>query len=47
LYDEEFDGAYGYASFKIDTVVFNSSETEIQLFDTSVTTTIAYVGDLT
>jgi hypothetical protein len=47
LYDNEFDQAYGWASFKIDTVVFNDGQTEIQLFDTSVTTTTAYVGDLT
>ena len=47
LYDSEFSNVYGYASFLIDTVTWDGSNTFIQLIDTLVTTTTAYVGDLT
>ena len=47
LYDNEFDQNYGSATFIIDTVSFSASKTKVQLVDTSVETTKAYVGDLT
>ena len=47
LYDSEFDNAFGYTSSIIDTVTFNGTETEIQLLDTSINTSTAYVGDVT
>ncbi len=47
LYDDEFGQVYGWASFEINAVDFNGTNTFVQLFDTSVTTTTAYVGDLT
>lgn len=47
LYDDEFDGNYAKASFTIDTVSFSASKTKVQLVDTSVATTKAYVGDST
>jgi hypothetical protein len=48
LYDDEFDKIYRWASFKIsNTLFFDGTNTLVQLVDTSVTTTTAYVGDLT
>jgi len=50
LYDEPFDSNYGGAIFIISQSYFDSNllnfNTIIELYDTSVTTTTAYVGDL-
>jgi hypothetical protein len=46
LYDEEMNASYGYASFLIRVVYFTGTYTIIELADTSVNTSEAYVGDL-
>mgnify|MGYP003649900532 CR=1 FL=1 len=47
LYDTPFDGIYGTTTFIISQSYFSSPNTIVELVDTSVTTTTAYVGSLT
>ena len=47
LYDTLFDGIYGTTTFIISQSYFSSPNTIVELVDTSVTTTTAYVGNLT
>ena len=46
LYDEEFQGVYGRASFLIRAVDFNGTNTTVELRDTSINTDQAYVADI-
>ena len=46
LYDEEFDKAYSWGTWAISQSYFDSTNTIVELYDTSVTTTTAYVGDI-
>jgi len=45
LYDAPFDGIYGRLTFLISRSYFDSTNTVVELYDTSVTTTTAYVGN--
>jgi trimeric autotransporter adhesin len=47
LYDYPFDGNYGLVTFIINQSSFDDTNTIVELVDTSVTTTTAYVGDIT
>ena len=47
LYDVPFDNNYGRATFIISQSYYNSPNTIVELYDTSVNTTTAYVGNLT
>ena len=47
LYDAPFDNYYGRAILIIDTVTWDGTNTFVQLINTGITTTTAYVGDLT
>ena len=47
LYDTPFDGNYETTSFPISQSSFDGTNTIVELYDTSVDTTTAYVGDLT
>jgi hypothetical protein len=46
LYDTPFDAIYGTSTFIISQSYFSSPNTIVELVDTSVTTTTAYVGSL-
>jgi hypothetical protein len=46
LYDEPFNNTYGASVFTISQSYFDSANTIIELYDNSVTTTTAYVGDI-
>lgn len=46
LYDTPFDGIYIRAYFKISQSYYVAPNTIVELYDTSVTTTTAYVGDI-
>jgi hypothetical protein len=47
LYDYPFDDNYGLVTFIINQSSFDDTNTIVELVDTSVTTTTAYVGDIT
>jgi hypothetical protein len=46
LYDAPFDGNYGRAIFIISQSYYNDPNTIVELYDTNVNTTKAYVGDI-
>jgi hypothetical protein len=46
LYDTPFDDNYGKEIFIVSQSYFDSNNTIVELYDTSVNTTTAYVGDL-
>ena len=46
LYDTPFDDNYSRSVYSISQSYFSSSNTVVELYDTSVTTTTAYVGDI-
>jgi hypothetical protein len=47
IYDDPFDANYGKITTQISQSLFNGTNTIVELYDISITTTQAYVGDIT